>query len=146
MSDRRNRDNSTRSSSETKHKLREFSDEVLPNPTPHPDYEFHYVRTAVGGVDDARNVMKKRSMGYEPCKKEDHPEIPTWGNPNGNEVEIGGLMLHKVPKDVIQAKKDFVAKRTSDQSEAVDANLYRQSDPRMPIISDKKSTTTRGRG
>ena len=49
-------------------------------------------------------------MGYEPCKKEDHPEIPTWGNPNGNEVEIGGLMLHKVPKGVVQAKKDHFRK------------------------------------
>ena len=146
MANRDNRETKTREASQAKRKIREFSDEVLPNPNPHPDYDFHYVRTAVGGVDDARNVMKKRSMGYEPCKKEDHPEIPTWGNPNGNEVEIGGLMLHKVPKDVIQAKKEFVAKRTSDQTEAVDANLYRQNDPRMPMFSDKRSTTTRGRG
>ena len=141
MSDRRNRDKHRSSSKQNL--LREFRTRYCLISCQIMSF---YVREPVGGVDDARNVMKKRSMGYEPCKKEDHPEIPTWGNPNGNEVEIGGLMLHKVPKDVIQAKKDFVAKRTSDQSEAVDANLYRQSDPRMPIISDKKSTTTRGRG
>ena len=61
------------------------------------------MRTAVGGVDDARNVMKKGLWVMNLAKK-DHQKSP-WGNPNGNEVEIGGLMLHKVPKDVIQAKR-----------------------------------------
>lgn len=143
MANRNNRESETREMSQTKYNIKDFSDEVLPNPSPDDDNEYLYVRTSVMGVDDARNVMKKRSQGYIPCKKEDHPEIPSWGN-TGNEVEIGGLMLHKAPKGLLKAKKEFVAKKTSDQQAAVDANLYRQNDPRMPMFSEKKSTTTKG--
>jgi hypothetical protein len=47
----------------------------LPDPIPQAGYSFRWVRTAMMGQSDARNVSMSRREGYEPVKVEDHPEM-----------------------------------------------------------------------
>jgi hypothetical protein len=69
MANRNNRESETREMSQTKYNIKDFSDDVLPNPTPNGDDEFLYVRTSVMGQDDVRNVIKKGHKDIYLAKK-----------------------------------------------------------------------------
>jgi hypothetical protein len=56
------------------------------------------------------------------------------------------LMLCKTPAEFVEQRNAHYQKQANDQMTAVDNNLMRQSDPRMPIFSEKKSSTSFGSG
>jgi hypothetical protein len=118
---------------------------TLPVPTPQPGYSFRWIATAVLGQADPSNVSKKMREGWEPVRAEDHPELQLSPNSNGN-VELGGLMLCKMPTDKVQARNEYYENHAQAQMESVDNNYLRNNDPRMPMFSEKKSTTSRGGG
>ena len=60
-------------------------------------------------------------------------------------IEIGGLLLCKTPTEFIEQRTQHFNNQTQAQTEAVDNNLMRQSDPRMPLFNERKSTTSFGR-
>jgi hypothetical protein len=118
---------------------------TLPDPTPEDGYKFRWVATAVLGQDLPTNVSQKFREGWVPVKAEDHPELMLQGNINGN-VEVGGLILCKIPTERLQAKKEYFEKQAQDQMESVDNHFMRNNDARMPLFSEKKSSTSRGGG
>jgi len=116
---------------------------TLPDPNPIPGWSFRYVATAIMSVSDPTNVSKKMRDGWEPVKAEDHPELMLGPNATGN-VEIGGLMLCKMPTERLKAMEEYFQNHAKSQMESVDNNFMRQQDPRMPLFSEKRSSTTRG--
>ena len=118
----------------------------LPDPTPDPDYTFRWVATHVLGQPLANNVSLQMRDGYEPVKAVDHPELALFGNNANGNVEIGGLMLCKAPKERIEARSEYYNKQAQNQMDSVDNHFMRNSDPRMPLFAARKSTTSRGSG
>ena len=118
----------------------------LPDPTPDPDYTFRWVATHVLGQPLANNVSLQMRDGYEPVKAVDHPELALFGNNASGNVEIGGLMLCKAPKERIQARSEYYNKQAQNQMDSVDNHFMRNNDPRMPLFADRKSTSSRGQG
>ena len=118
----------------------------LPDPTPDPDYTFRWVATHVLGQPLANNVSLQMRDGYEPVKAVDHPELALFGNNANGNVEIGGLMLCKAPKERVEARDEYYKKQAQNQMDSVDNHFMRNSDPRMPLFADRKSTTSRGSG
>jgi len=116
---------------------------TLPEPTPDPDYVFHWVATAILGQSDPTNVSRKFREGWVPVRAEDHPELMIPGNANGN-VEIGGLLLCKMTKEQFRARQEYYNNQAQGQMDSVDNHFMRNNDPRMPLYSEKKSSTTRG--
>jgi len=92
-----------------------------------------------------QNVSKKTREGWEPVRAVDHPELMLAANKNGN-VEMGGLLLCKMPAELAESRNDYYNKQAQSQMESVDNNFMRNNDPRMPLFSEKKSSTTRGVG
>lgn len=123
--------------------------QILPEPKPVPGYKFRWVRTAVMGQYDPTNTSSKLREGWEPCKVEDHPEMMLHVDPNsrfkGN-VEIGGLMLCKVPEEMLKQRADWYDAQNRSQIEAVDNSFMRTNDPRMPLFNERKSAVSFGRG
>lgn len=117
----------------------------LPEPTPEPGWVFHWVATHILGQADPTNVSRKLREGWEPVKAVDHPELHLVGSTNGN-VEIGGLMLCKMPAEQYRARQEYYNKQAQGQMDSVDNHFLRNNDPRMPLYSEKKSSTTRGAG
>lgn len=117
----------------------------LPDPNPEPGYVYRWVATHVLGQADPTNVSKKLREGWEPVKASDHPELMLLGNKSGN-VEIGGLMLCKMAKERAQARDEYYANQAKAQIDSVDNNFMRNNDPRMPLFSEKKTSTSRGVG
>ena len=118
----------------------------LPDPTPEPGYVYRWIATHVLGEANPTNVSKKLREGWEPVKAEDHPELMLVGNANTGNVEIGGLMLCKMLKEQAQARDEYYARQAQDQMNSVDNHFMRNNDPRMPLFSDRKSSTSRGQG
>jgi len=116
---------------------------TLPEPTPDPDKVFHWVATAVLGQTDPTNVSRKFREGWVPVKAEDHPELLIPGNASGN-VEIGGLLLCSMPKEQFRARQEYYNQQAQGQMDSVDNHFLRNNDPRMPLYSEKRSSTTRG--
>lgn len=118
---------------------------TLPVPTPQPGYSFRWIATAILGQADPSNVSKKMREGWEPVRAEDHPELLLQGNANGN-VELGGLMLCKMPTDRVEARNQYYENHAQAQMDSVDNSYLRNNDPRMPMFSEKRSTTSKGGG
>jgi hypothetical protein len=118
----------------------------LPDPTPDPDYTFRWVATHVLGQPLANNVSLQMRDGYEPVKAVDHPEMALFGNNASGNVEIGGLMLCKAPRERIEARSEYYNKQAQNQMDSVDNHFMRNNDPRMPLFADRKSSSTRGGG
>jgi hypothetical protein len=90
-------------------------------------------------------MMSKQEEGWETVRREDHLELQTPGRAAGL-VEVGGLVLAKTPQEFVDQRNSYFRQQTDAQTAAVDANLMRENDPRMPLFSERKSTTSRGRG
>jgi hypothetical protein len=117
---------------------------TLPDPTPEPGFTYRWIATHILGQSDPTNVSRKMRDGYEPVKAADHPELMIPGNEKTGNVEIGGLMLCKIPTEKAQAMAEYYAGQNQNQMDSVDNNFMRQNDPRMPLFSDRKSSVTRG--
>jgi hypothetical protein len=123
--------------------------EVLPTPNPEPGFAFHWVRVSTQGQADPTNVSSKIREGWEPVRAADHPEIFLSGVENErfkDNVVIGGLLLCKAPEELVSERNQYYQDQTNAQIRAVDNNLMRENDPRMPIFNERKSTVTFGKG
>ena len=123
--------------------------ELLPEPDKHPDYSYRWIRVANLNAADPRNIAAKRREGWEPVSIEEQPQFKLLADPNSrfkDNIEIGGLLLCKTPKEMVEQRNTHFAKLTLSQTEAVDNSLMRQSDPRMPIFRENKSSSSFGKG
>ena len=123
--------------------------EVLPNPTPEDGYCYRWIRVSTRGVTDATNVSSKIREGWEPVRADVHPEIfadSVSDDRFKDNIVIGGLMLCKAPEEMVNERNEYYKQQTAAQMQSVDNNLMRESDPRMPIFNDRKSTVTFGKG
>ena len=123
--------------------------EVLPEPDKQPGYAYRWIRVSTLGQSDPRNVSAKLREGWEPVMLEEQPKFRLLSDPNSrykDNIEIGGLLLCKTPQEFVDQRDAFYAKKSKDEADAVDSTLMRQSDPRMPMFKERKSTTSFGRG
>jgi hypothetical protein len=123
--------------------------ETLPEPIKEAGYEYHWKRVSILNEPDQRNISSSYREGWEAVRIEEQPHMKLLADPDGrykDNILIGGLLLCKRPEEMGQQEKAYYANVTRQQTDAVDNNLMRQSDPRMPIFNERKSTTTFGRG
>jgi hypothetical protein len=98
---------------------------------------------------DPRNLSAKIREGWEPVRIEEQPKFSLLIDPTSrfkDNVEIGGLLLCKAPEEFVAQRSAHYQNQTQAQTEAVDNNLMRQSDPRMPLFKERKSSTSFGKG
>ena len=123
--------------------------QTLPSPPEEPGWVFRYIRTSIMGQTDPSNTSAKFREGWTPVKAEDYPELMHMSDPNskfkGN-IEIGGLLLCKAPSELMKQRDDYYAKQAQAQIQSVDNNFMRLNDERMPLFSDRKSSTSFGKG
>jgi hypothetical protein len=123
--------------------------ELLPEPDKAPGYAYRWIRVSMLDKADPRNLSTRIREGWEPVLLSEQPKFQLLADPNSrfkDNIEIGGLLLCKTPEEFVQQQQAYYADQTRAQTEAVDNNLMRQSDSRMPIFQERRSTTTFGRG
>ena len=123
--------------------------DLLPEPDKQAGYTYRWIRVSMLNQADPRNISSKMREGWEPVTLEEQPKFKLLANPDGqfkDNIEIGGLLLCKIPTEFVQQRKEHYDNITNQQAEAVDNSLMRQSDARMPLFSERKSTSTKGFG
>jgi len=123
--------------------------ELLPEPDKQPGFAYRWIRTSTLNNADPRNLSAKLREGWEPVKIEEQPQFQLLIDPTSrfkDNIEIGGLLLCKTPIEFVEQRNSHYARQAEGQIEAVDNNLMRQSDPRMPLFNERKSTTSFGKG
>ena len=123
--------------------------ELLPEPDKQPGYSYRWVRVATMNNADPRNISAKLREGWEPVSIEEQPKFRLLADPESrfkDNIEVGGLLLCKTPTEFVQQRNDHFAKVTQSQTDAVDNSFMRQSDARMPLFQERKSSSSFGKG
>ena len=123
--------------------------ESLPSPDDRPGWAHRWIRISILGSSDPSNISSKLREGYEPCKEEDYPELmmhaSTDGRFKGN-IEIGGLVLCRIPAEFMDQRDAHFAKINKAQMESVDNTYMKDNDPRMQKFAERSSKVTFGTG
>jgi len=123
--------------------------ELLPEPDKQAGFDYRWIRVATLNQADPRNLSAKMREGWEPVRIEEQPQFQLLVDPSSrykDNIEIGGLLLCKTPSEFVEQRNKHYADQADNQMVAVDNTLMRQSDPRMPIFNERKSTTSFGKG
>lgn len=123
--------------------------ELLPEPDKQTGYAYRWIRVSTLNNADPRNLSAKLREGWEAVKLDEQPKFQLLVDPQSrfkDNIEIGGLLLCKTPEEFVEQRNAHYNQLTQSQTEAVDNNLMRQSDPRMPIFQERKSSTSFGKG
>ena len=123
--------------------------ELLPEPDKEAGFAYRWIRVSTMNNPDPRNISAKQREGWEPVRIEEQPKFQLLVDPNSrfkDNIEIGGLLLCKSPSEFIDQRNAYYAKQTQAQTEAVDNSFMRQSDARMPLFQERKSSSSFGKG
>jgi hypothetical protein len=123
--------------------------ELLPEPDKQPGFAYRWIRVSTLNNADPRNISAKMREGWEPVTLTEQPKFQLLADPNSrfkDNIEVGGLLLCKTPVEFVEQRNDYYQNQTDSQIEAVDNNLMRQNDPRMPLFNERKTEVSFGKG
>ena len=116
---------------------------------PAPDgFRYRWIRAEVVGYQDTKNITSRLREGYELVRAEevenasDYPVLDE-GKYKGV-IGVGGLLLAKVPVEIAKQRQDYMTRRHEDRNEAVENDLLKEQDSRMPINIERQSRVTFG--
>ena len=116
---------------------------------PAPDgFRYRWIRAESVGFQDTKNVTSRIREGYELVRAEevenasDYPVVDE-GRYKGV-VGVGGLLLAKVPIEIAKQRQQYMTDRHKQKTEALDNDLMKEQDNRMPINIDRQSRVTFG--
>ena len=123
--------------------------QLLPDPEPEDGFVFRWIRLSSLGNADPVNISSKLREGWEPVTAASQPKLRMLSSTNSrfpDGIEVGGLLLCKIPVEFASDRDAYYRNQADAQMTAVDGNFMRESDPRMPVFSERKSKVTFGRG
>lgn len=121
----------------------------LPEPERQPGYAYRWIRVSMVEQQDGKNVSAKFREGWEPVRVEEQPKLRFLADANSrfkDNIEIGGLLLCKIPTEFMDQRRQYFANKNRAQIESVDNNFMRENDARMPLFAEKRSKTSFGKG
>ena len=116
---------------------------------PAPDgFRYRWIRAESVGFQDTKNITGRIREGYELVRAEEVQNASDY--PVGDDgkykgvIGVGGLLLAKVPEEIAKQRQDYMTKRHEDRNEAVENDLMKEQDKRMPINIERQSRVTFG--
>jgi len=115
---------------------------------PAPDgFRHRWIRAESLGFNDTKNIHGRLRSGYELVRADEYKDsdypIVTDGKYAGI-IGVGGLLLARIPEELAQQRIDYQKKLSDGQDEAIENDLLRDQDKRMPIKIDRHSKHTFG--
>jgi len=110
-------------------------------------FKHRWLRAESMGFDDSSNMSAKLRSGYELVRADqypdtDYPSVQT-GKYQGV-IGVGGLLLARIPEEIVESRKDYFAKQVEDKNNAIDNDLMKEQHPSMPINNDRQTRVTFG--
>ena len=120
----------------------------LDAPTAPDGYVHRWIRAEVQGYQDTKNVISRLREGYELVRADEYPDwqLPTIEDgKHAGIIGVGGLLLARIPEELIKQRNAYYNGLTQDQIKAVDNDLLKDAHPSMPISKpDRQSRVTFG--
>lgn len=111
-------------------------------------YVHRWIRMEAGGHDDRKNLSARLREGFELVRAEEYPdfELPSMlDGKHAGIIAVGGLLLARIPIDIVRERTAYYQAQANDQLRAVDNDLMRENNPIMPIERpDRRSDVTFG--
>ena len=120
---------------------------------PAPDgYQHRWLRESSLGFDDTKNIHKRLRSGYELVRADDpiykDIDLSTYAQYETGKykgvIGQGGLVLARIPNEFAKQYMEYYEKQGRDNMEAVDNDLLKDQDKRMPINIDRQSRVLGG--
>ena len=111
-------------------------------------FRYRWIRAETMGFQDTKNITGRLREGYELVRSEeienasDYPVVED-GRYKGV-IGVGGLLLAKVPIEIAKQRQQYMTDRHKQKTEALDNDLMKEQDNRMPINVDRQSRVTFG--
>ena len=114
-------------------------------------FKHRWIRTESLGFMDTGNVSKKLREGWvfvraEEVKNQlgdhDYPVVRE-GQYQGL-IGVGGLVLARIPEEIVEQRKNYFENITKDQVKSVDNDILREQRPEMPVNIDRQSRVSFG--
>ena len=94
--------------------------------------------------DDKNNIHKKRREGWELVRAEDYPDFDAPvvdEGKNAGVIGVGGLVLARIPEEIVEQRTAHYNQVTQNQMEAVDRDWMRENNPNMPKQKPQRSSS-----
>ena len=115
---------------------------------PAPDgFRHRWIRAESMGFNDTKNIHGRLRSGYELVRADEYDDdtYPTvLDGKHAGVIGVGGLLLARIPEELAQQRMDYQRRQTEGQDEAIENDLLRDQDKRMPISVDRNSKHTFG--
>ena len=111
-------------------------------------FRYRWIRAETVGFQDTKNITGRLREGYELVRAEeienasDYPVLDE-GRYKGV-IGVGGLLLAKVPEEIAKQREDYMKAQHEARNEAVEHDLLKEQDKRMPINIERQSRVTFG--
>ena len=141
MVDRTSRDSQTREKKARVETWRPPS--TLEAPEPPVGFKHRWIRESVMEYDDKNNVHKRRREGWELVRAEDYPDFDAPvidEGKNAGVIGVGGLVLARIPEEIVEQRDAHYRSVTDNQMEAVDRDWMRESNAAMPKLAPQRSS------
>lgn len=123
--------------------------DLLPEPTRQEGWEYKWIRKSILGVGDPTNMSRSFREGWETCRLEDHPELMLAVDGDAKTsglIEVGGLILCRIPAEMFEQRQQYYMSQAQDQMTAVNAQVDKENDARMPMFNERHTKVTFGNG
>jgi hypothetical protein len=154
MSEKINRTSRASVEVKKKERLKPWTPPSSLDAPPAPDgYCHRWIRTESMGFQDTANVSKKMREGWEFVRAEelknstgDHNYPVISQGTYAGLIGVAGLVLGRIPEEIVQSRAEYFKKITQDRIDAVDNDVLKEQRPEMPINIDRQSRVTFGGG
>ena len=119
----------------------------LDAPTAPDGFRHRWIRAESMGFNDTKNIHGRLRSGYELVRADEYDtdEYPVVVDGKyAGVIGVGGLLLARIPEELAQQRMDYQKRQTDGQDEAIENDLLRDQDKRMPISVDRNSKHTFG--
>jgi len=108
-----------------------------------PDgFRHRWIRAESMGFNDTKNIHGRLRSGYELVRADEYDtdEYPVVvDGKHAGVIGVGGLLLARIPEELAQQRMDYQKRQTDGQDEAVESDLLRDQDNRMPMKFERSS-------
>jgi len=119
----------------------------LDTPNAPNGFRHRWVRVEIMGFTDTKNVQGRLRAGYELVRADEYPNddypVVTDGKYKGV-IGHGGLVLTRVPNEIAIDRSKYYSDQAKERNEALENDLLKDQDKRMPINQERQSRTTFG--
>ena len=114
----------------------------LDAPTAPDGFRHRWIRAESMGFNDTKNIHGRLRSGYELVRADEYDtdQYPTvLDGKYAGVIGVGGLLLARIPEELAQSRMDYQKRQTEGQDEAVENDLLKDQDKRMPMKFERSS-------